>query len=191
MEGITTRVVRSTRKQFDCDVHGCDREHYGRGMCKIHYDRVRHNGVIGSAALAYSPAKGQTCTEVECNLAVRCKTRCPYHYRQWLRNERTEQCTVGDCPRGLFAKGLCRRHYESFLKKPARRLRHITANGEASAEAIVARVAYFGWRCWMCKRPFEAIDHVKPLSKGGSHWPSNLRPACNACNSGKKDRWPL
>ncbi len=32
---------------------------------------------------------------------------------------------------------------------------------------------------------------VKPLAKGGSHWASNLRPACRSCNSRKGDRWPF
>lgn len=54
---------------------------------------------------------------------------------------------------------------------------------------IAARMSFFGNRCWMCRGPFEAIDHVKPLSKGGPHLLANLRPACNRCNSSKSNRW--
>jgi 5-methylcytosine-specific restriction endonuclease McrA len=52
-----------------------------------------------------------------------------------------------------------------------------------------ARLAYFGFRCWMCRKPFEHLDHVKPLAKGGSHMLANLRPACAACNHRKRAHW--
>lgn len=56
-------------------------------------------------------------------------------------------------------------------------------------QQIAARMQYFGNRCWMCRGPFEAIDHVKPLSAGGPHILANLRPACTQCNSRKSGRW--
>lgn len=49
----------------------------------------------------------------------------------------------------------------------------------------------WGNRCWVCGREYEAVDHVKPLSKGGANWPCNLRPICTKCNITKKARWPL
>lgn len=61
-----------------------------------------------------------------------------------------------------------------------------------TVEQLEARLAFYGWKCWMCKTaPFEHLDHVKPISKGGSHMLSNLRPACGFCNMSKKDKWPL
>lgn len=53
------------------------------------------------------------------------------------------------------------------------------------------RMAYYGHRCWMCGGPFEHIDHVKPLARGGSHALMNLRPACATCNVRKGATWPL
>lgn len=52
------------------------------------------------------------------------------------------------------------------------------------------RMSMFGRRCWMCGGAFEHVDHVKPLSRGGLHCLSNLRPACSACNTRKGARWP-
>lgn len=43
--------------------------------------------------------------------------------------------------------------------------------------------------CWMCGGAKEAVDHVKPISKGGAHMLSNLRPACCTCNSRKCGQW--
>lgn len=58
-----------------------------------------------------------------------------------------------------------------------------------SGAELAGRIAYFGGRCWMCKAPYAHLDHVKPLSRGGSHMLANIRPACATCNLSKKDKW--
>ena len=48
--------------------------------------------------------------------------------------------------------------------------------------------------CWMCGCELDGelhLDHVKPLSKGGWHCLSNLRPSCPSCNLSKGAKWPL
>lgn len=39
-----------------------------------------------------------------------------------------------------------------------------------------------------CKSKFPSIDHIKPKSKGGSDYPSNLKTACLSCNKSKQDK---
>lgn len=58
-------------------------------------------------------------------------------------------------------------------------------------QQLEARMSMFGYRCWMCGGPYEQVDHVKPVSKGGAHMLCNLRPACGRCNLAKNGRWPL
>lgn len=58
-------------------------------------------------------------------------------------------------------------------------------------EDIAAKVAYWGGKCWVCNAGYEAIDHVKPLNKGGPHMLANLRPICTQCNTRKLDKWPF
>ena len=66
-----------------------------------------------------------------------------------------------------------------------------SAPGFATTAQVAGRVDLYGGLCWICReRPYEAIDHVKPISKGGSNWPANLRPACTPCNSSKGAKWP-
>lgn len=61
-----------------------------------------------------------------------------------------------------------------------------------TAEQLASRLDYYGNKCWICKvGPYEHLDHVKPVSKGGAHMLANLRPACAKCNLSKKDKWPL
>lgn len=58
-----------------------------------------------------------------------------------------------------------------------------------SAASLAAKVSYWGDRCWMCHGPASSLDHVKPISRGGLHLLSNMRPACVSCNSRKNARW--
>ena len=61
-----------------------------------------------------------------------------------------------------------------------------------TAEQLQMRVAYYGHKCWICRiAPYEHLDHVKPLSRGGAHMLSNLRPTCATCNLRKSAKWPF
>ncbi len=88
---------------------------------------------------------------------------------------------------------LPRRAWCRIIASPSilRAERVTTAPGTASPEQIAARVAVYGGLCWICRAaPYDALDHVKPLARGGSNWPANLRPACTPCNSRKGAKWP-
>lgn len=71
-----------------------------------------------------------------------------------------------------------------------RRARLRGAPGRFTAEQAQARIDYFGGLCWVCGGPGDTLDHVIPLARGGSNWPSNLRPACQSCNSRRGARVP-
>jgi len=50
-----------------------------------------------------------------------------------------------------------------------------------------------GYRCQMCGATAQdgaklEIDHIHPVSKGGSNEPSNLQVLCRDCNAGKRDQ---
>ena len=106
-------------------------------------------------------------------------------YRRQYRIEHREQ--IQQYQRAWIASNLdrCR------VINEARRAREAGAPGEASMEQIQARWDLYGGLCYLCGAPAEAIDHVKPLSKGGANWPCNLRPICRSCNSRKRAAWPM
>lgn len=69
-----------------------------------------------------------------------------------------------------------------------RRIAALTPYAISHAE-VMAKVAYWGSKCWLCGGAFQAVDHVKPLAKDGLNILANLRPICTSCNSRKRDRW--
>lgn len=62
------------------------------------------------------------------------------------------------------------------------------APGYATSEQVLARIAFYGGCCAYCGGAYEHLDHVIPISRGGSNWPANLRPACEKCNTQKNDK---
>ena len=61
------------------------------------------------------------------------------------------------------------------------------AAGDATAIEIQARFDYHGNRCYYCGCDGKmTIEHRIPLSRGGSHHPANIVPACQTCNSSKR-----
>jgi 5-methylcytosine-specific restriction endonuclease McrA len=83
-----------------------------------------------------------------------------------------------------------RRPDRAAVCKYRRRFRKFHNGGSSGKEKLEQRSAVWGHRCWMCGSAVEAMDHVKPIARGGSSWPSNMRPICRSCNSKKGDRWP-
>lgn len=48
----------------------------------------------------------------------------------------------------------------------------------------------YGSLCFYCGDVYEHLDHYIPLSKGGSHTLSNVRPSCKGCNLSKSSKLP-
>lgn len=82
-----------------------------------------------------------------------------------------------------------RKPASAAAQRHKRRALRTNAPGCASAEQIASRLAVWGYKCWLCAAPYAALDHVKPLVRGGSNWPANLRPICRSCNSSKGSQW--
>lgn len=72
-----------------------------------------------------------------------------------------------------------------------RRSKISQSNGYCTDGKIIDRIKFYGNKCWICGGPYESLDHVKPLIRGGNNLPSNLRPACLKCNSSKGCKWPI
>jgi 5-methylcytosine-specific restriction endonuclease McrA len=77
-----------------------------------------------------------------------------------------------------------RRYYSSL-----RRARMRKANKEKiSLEALEKHIDFLGRKCVYCGGPYEHLDHVVPLSRGGAHSLDNLVPSCAHCNLTKSKK---
>ena len=63
------------------------------------------------------------------------------------------------------------------------------AEGSHTAADILALFDAQGGVCVYCKRQLGTayhVDHIHPLSRGGSNWPTNLQLLCARCNNNKR-----
>jgi 5-methylcytosine-specific restriction endonuclease McrA len=75
-----------------------------------------------------------------------------------------------------------------------RRARVRAAEGTHTSEDILRIGAAQKWKCHWCGKATKQkyhVDHLVPLSKGGSNWPNNLVIACARCNLSKHDSDPI
>lgn len=85
-----------------------------------------------------------------------------------------------------------------FAQRYPERVRHNTRKQRArrksapalpfTIEQLEARLSMFPG-CWMCGGPVEALDHVKPIAKGGWHALMNVRGICKFDNTSKGAFW--
>lgn len=107
------------------------------------------------------------------------------HRREWRRTHPIETAAQArKYNKAHPEKNSARQNARRACKKNALGYNYTTA------EMIRARWEMFENCCYLCGRKAQETDHVKPLTKGGAHYPCNLRPICKSCNSRKNDRWP-
>lgn len=190
--------ARKIAKSRPCSKPDCEKPATNIGMCAMHYRRHQREERWG---LCTVEEDGVRCTRDQSG-----KGMCPMHTKRLrlfgdagpVSASRThtdyvdgDLCSENRCDRPAVSHWLCASHYASRIGKPKRRARKVNAPGTHTVQDRRQIWAAFNGRCWMCGDPATAIDHVQPLSKGGSDGPENLRPACKPCNSRKGRTWPV
>jgi 5-methylcytosine-specific restriction endonuclease McrA len=131
-----------------------------------------------------------------------------YKKHYYANHKISEQCTCNQCGK-LFDRYqrmfcvVCKdclksQNYERRKIKNRERQRRIVV---AAKELIVREVILErdNWTCQICKEPVArdmqwphplcaTLDHIVPVSKGGSHTYDNLQCAHNKCNQQKGDK---
>lgn len=70
-------------------------------------------------------------------------------------------------------------------QKRRARLTNSSGWNYTTSQHIKWRWEMWGNKCYVCGNKATATDHVIPLSRGGTHFPANMRPICHHCNSVK------
>lgn len=70
------------------------------------------------------------------------------------------------------------------------RARRLGVTGTFTGQEFRSLREQYGNRCAICgeTKPL-GPDHIRPLSKGGTNWISNIQPVCLPCNSRKGAKW--
>lgn len=77
----------------------------------------------------------------------------------------------------------------NVAKSQRRRALKAEAAGTHTAQEFAALCEQLAHQCFYCgAREKLTVDHVVPLSRGGSHYIDNIVPACQRCNSRKGRR---
>ena len=120
--------------------------------------------------------------------------------------ERKSPCSVDGCSRPVNAHGLCSVHYSSWWrnenpgKASALRSRYRARKRSAFVEDVDPLSVFERdrWTCGICggRIPKQcrwpdvrsaSVDHIVPLSRGGTHEMKNVQAAHLGCNSAKKN----
>ncbi len=201
-----------------CLADDCNNPVKAQGLCKTHYSRLLRKGdaqvdqpVLRSIAILGDPCHRPGCKEP---VAMPRLGLCYRHYRkdwEWrLRKDpdRWEQRRRGqrESKKAGFARYPERKKkraesVKAWMKAHPERARLITAASQRrrrlarkvkyTAAQLQAKIEYWGSRCWICRGPWNEIDHVKPIARGGWDILANTRPACSTCNLRKAAKWPF
>lgn len=156
-----------------CTLTDCNRPHYGLGLCRSHWRKLPE---------------------------VRARTRIQENAYHTSTRERRREYNRRDYQKHSDAYKARAAHWQKENSKQfyantgsrhrAQKLGAIANFGLAQWEHLKA---LFGHRCAYCHQQLSSLeqDHVRPLSKGGSHTTDNIVPACRSCNARKSAKWPL
>jgi 5-methylcytosine-specific restriction endonuclease McrA len=156
---------------------------------------------------ASCPTCGRSFITSITNPAVMCSRTCVHTSRVGVKvNGPLYEHACGDCGSTFSTqrrKGnrcrLCRKRYIQRVKQAVKRARRMDARRESIDPLMV--FTRDKWTCQLCGcatpkklrgkhvSSSPEIDHILPLSRGGSHTWDNVQCSCRACNQSKHARF--
>lgn len=171
-----------TQKQ--CSVSGCDSLSRSAGMCDKHYRRVKAHG---DASIRLTMPAG-ICDEDGCDTRTFGKGKCQRHYYAvWVANGGRRVVTATMNRRRARLAGATQ--IDRSIGWPQL---FESGDGRCYICGVVCNPEDYrkvvnrgGWMQKICGPTYPTLDHVEPLSRGGSHAANNVALACMKCNRNK------
>ena len=163
-----------------CGVSGCGRAYYASGLCRRHYDTTDKAKAKRRDRLAASPAsqeKNRATTQA---------------WREVNRNRDRENARKYREAHPEKARAAVKRWEQANPDRCAhyrgQRKARLRSGGHHSQQEWRELCFLYQGVCPRCKRAVKrfSLDHIVPISKGGSNWIWNVQPLCRSCNSSKK-----
>lgn len=159
------KAANGEAKNAKCSIDGCERTCAGKGLCSVHYGRRRHHG--DPTAEPVKLGNGQATPE-----------RKKANTRRAMKNY------------SATTHGMLRRRYTVAKRR--------ILNGGGGSSHIRKEDFLNLWAtetCAICNGPIsddaKTIDHIIPLSKGGTNEIDNMQVAHLRCNQKKSNKVAL
>ena len=113
-------LVERPKQQRRCEVGGCDKPHFGQGLCNMHYSRQRRHGDVAITTNVWY--YGGACSVEGCEEPCKSQALCSRHYQrmrlfgQVELPDRRKTCSVDGCERNGGASRMCEMHRRRLAK---------------------------------------------------------------------------
>lgn len=180
-----------------CSISGCDKITDVRGYCTMHYTRLLRGSKMDSAPRQTSCIQ---CAKVLTGKQSKyCSRQCTVRYLRGTP-ERRKCSTCGDTfdtwDHGIYCSKVCKREGVYAREHSRRAKRRNSSSEKFFRKEIFERD---NWRCQLCgkktrrdvggRHPLApSLDHIVPISRGGSHTRINTQCAHLQCNFQKHSR---
>lgn len=178
-----------------CSIDDCERRHFGRGWCQLHYQRWRTHG----DPLYRRVQPDRTCKVDGCDrrLAEEKATgrgMCGKHYQRWQKHGDplygrpvivgVAECSIDGCGNVVQARGWCSAHWSRWKRhgSPTARLRGEVVNGKRICPTCEIDKPLTEWtkgECKLCARERAAAFRIR-----NPYEPVTILRVCINCGRG-------
>lgn len=159
------------RTRAICTIEGCGQPAVGRGYCRLHWGRWRRQGDPSVVILQSDKRTPFVC--VWCGKTF------------YVKPSTGQRCCSKACSKRQYPEGEAARR-GTHKYRTSKRKQFVAPVNE---QAIFDRDKGL---CGICGKPVErskmSLDHILPISKGGTREPKNVRLAHLSCNKGRGNR---